>query len=90
MLSGIELDIHSEIKKSLKIKHIHTKNEIRLFKRRNIRRRWNSNKRIKRGWRRINIKTKNYIDFCTSSLDTSPSCGAEATICFVIITSPIA
>lgn len=59
MLSGIGLDIHSEIKKSLKIKHIHIENEIRLFKRRNIRRRWNSNKRIKRGWRRINIKTKN-------------------------------
>jgi hypothetical protein len=59
MLSGIELDIHSEVKKSLKIKHIHIKNEIRLFKRRNSRRRWNSNKRIKRGWRRINIKTKN-------------------------------
>jgi hypothetical protein len=59
MLSGIGLDIHSEIKKSLKIKHIHIKNEIRLFKGRNSRRRWNSNKRIKRDWRRINIKTKN-------------------------------
>jgi hypothetical protein len=58
MLSGIGLDIHSEMKKSLKIKHIHIKNEIRLFKGRNSRRRWNSNKRIKRGWKRINIKTK--------------------------------
>jgi hypothetical protein len=59
MLSGIGSDIHSEIKKSLKIKHIHIKNEVRLLKGRNSRRRWNSNKRIKRDWRRINIKTKN-------------------------------